>query len=209
MPSQSEHTIFVVDDDQAVRESLRWLLESVGHQVQTYPSATAFLNAYEPGRSGCLLLDVRMPGMSGLELQEVLNQRQVDIPVIIITGHGDVPMAVQAMKAGAMEFIEKPFNDQILIDRVQACLDRATARYQRQQARSEILQRASRLTPREREVLDAVVSGKPNKIIADDLSISIKTVEIHRARSMEKMQAGSLAELVSMCIEAGIHEGKP
>lgn len=209
MPSKNEHTIFVVDDDQAVRESLRWLLESVGHQVQTYPSATAFLNAYDPGHSGCLLLDVRMPGMSGLELQEVLNKRQVDIPVIIITGHGDVPMAVQAMKAGAMEFIEKPFNDQILIDRVQACIERATDLHERQQTRSEILQRASRLTPREREVLEAVVSGKPNKIIADDLSISIKTVEIHRARTMEKMQAGSLAELVSMCIEAGIHGGKP
>jgi two-component system response regulator FixJ len=207
-PADNE-TVFVVDDDQAVRESLRWLLESVGHSVETYESASAFLADHDGSRNGCLVLDVRMPGMSGLELQESLNGLSSTLPILIITGHGDVPMAVQAMKAGAMEFIEKPFNDQILLDRIQACLTHAASQRRDQENRSDILQRIARLTPREKQVMEAVVAGKPNKIVADDLSISIKTVEIHRARAMDKMQAKSLAELVALCIEAGVHTGKP
>lgn len=208
-PAAETETVYVVDDDQAVRDSLRWLLESVGHHVETYDSATSFLAAHDDTCGGCLLLDVRMPGMSGLELQEALNARHSTLPILIITGHGDVPMAVQAMKAGALEFIEKPFNDQVLLDRVQACITRAASQRRQQQSRSEVLRRIDRLTPRERQVMEAVVAGKANKVVADELSISIKTVEIHRARVMEKMQARSLAELVALSIEAGVHTGKP
>ncbi len=200
----AEAHIYIVDDDSAVRESLRWLLESAGHSVETFDSAATFLRTYRNDGPGCLLLDVRMPGMSGLELQETLRERGITTPIIIITGHGDVPMAVQAMKAGAVEFIEKPFNDQVLLDRIQQCVAMDRQRREDTAARSDILDRSDRLTPREREVLDAVVAGKPNKIIADDLNISIKTVEIHRARGMTKMEAGSLAELVTLWIRGGL-----
>jgi RNA polymerase sigma factor (sigma-70 family) len=203
------YAIFVVDDDKAVRDSLRWLLESVGHPVETYDSAREFLTAYNTNRSGCLVVDVRMPGMSGLELQELLASREISIPIIIITGHGDVPMAVQAMKAGAVDFIEKPFNDQVLLDRIQFCLLEETKQRQDKENKAQLIERIEQLTPREREVLEGVVAGKLNKVIADELGISIKTVEIHRSRVMEKMSAGSLAELVAMCIQAGIYKGKP
>ena len=205
----AEAHIYIVDDDSAVRESLRWLLESAGHAVEAFDSARDFLRNYSDDSPGCLLLDVRMPGMSGLELQETLKDRGVDTPIIIITGHGDVPMAVQAMKAGAVEFIEKPFNDQVLLDRIQQCVELDRRRRQDTAARSDITDRSARLTPREREVLDAVVAGKPNKIIADELNISIKTVEIHRARGMTKMEAGSLAELVTLWIQGGLKSEEP
>lgn len=200
----NEPTVFIVDDDQAMRNSLQWLLESVGRKVEAYESADQFLDAYYPGRSGCIVLDVRMPGMSGLELQEKLINEQITIPVIIITGHGDVPMSVRAMKAGAIDFIEKPFNDQVLLDCIQRALDKDGMQRQQQYKRAEIASKLGQLTPREHEVMKMVVVGKPNKVVADQLNVSAKTVEAHRAKVMEKMSAGSLAELVKMALLAGV-----
>ncbi|MCB1878394.1 MAG: response regulator transcription factor [Chromatiales bacterium] len=186
-----------------MRTSLRWLIESVGLSVETYNSAQEFLNAYTPDRSGCIVLDVRMPGMSGLELQEHLNSRRIMIPVIIVTGHGDIPMAVAAMKAGAVEFIEKPFNDQRLLDCVQEALQRDNRIRNDQVEKAAIDQRLDNLTPREREVMEMVVAGKANKVIAALLDVSAKTVEAHRAKVMEKMGVTSLAELVRLALIAG------
>ncbi|MEJ2576139.1 MAG: response regulator FixJ [Gammaproteobacteria bacterium] len=195
-------TVFVVDDDQAMRSSLQWLIESVGLSVESFASADEFLRSYSPGRDGCLLLDVRMPGMSGLELQDYLNQHQIEIPVIIITGHGDVHMAVRAMKSGAVDFIEKPFNDEMLLDAIRNALTLDDRRREQRSAKAAIAERLEQLTPREYEVMEMVTSGKSNKEIANVLGVSAKTVEAHRARVMEKMQAGSLAELVRMAISA-------
>jgi RNA polymerase sigma factor (sigma-70 family) len=199
-----EQTVFVVDDDAAVRDSLSWLIKSVGLRVETYGSAQEFLEAYDPKRSGCVVLDVRMPGMSGLELQEKLKVDKVALPVIIITGHGDVPMAVRAVKAGAFDFIEKPFHDQTLLDRIQQALKREVESRKLEEKRSEVEQRLALLTPREREVLDLVVCGNPNKVIAAQLGISCRTVEIHRGRVMEKMQANSLSDLVRIGLTSGL-----
>jgi len=198
--TESNATVFVVDDDQAMRNSLKWLISSVGMRVETFASADDFLAGYYPGRAGCLLLDVRMPGMSGLELQEVLAERDIQLPVIIITGHGDVPMAVRALKSGAIDFIEKPFNDELLLDAIRNALVLDERRRDVQQERAEVAGRLIQLTPREREVMDMVTDGKSNKEIAADLGVSAKTVEAHRARVMEKMCAGSLAELVRMAL---------
>ncbi|MCG7873532.1 MAG: response regulator transcription factor [Candidatus Thiodiazotropha lotti] len=197
-------TVFVVDDDQAMRNSLKWLIESVSMQVETFESANAFIQSYYPGRSGCLLLDVRMPGMSGLELQEYLKVNQIAIPVIIITGHGDVPMAVRAMKAGAVDFIEKPFNDELLLESIRHAMAVDAKQRDMQSQRAEIATRLARLTPREHEVMLMVTNGKANKEIATSLGVSSKTVEAHRARVMEKMEADSLAELVRMAISANL-----
>ena len=195
-------TVFVVDDDQAIRNSLKWLIESVGLTVRTYASADDFIKDYYPGRAGCLLLDVRMPGMSGLELQEQFLEQQIKIPIIIITGHGDVPMAVRAMKAGAVDFIEKPFNDELLLESIRNALIKDVGQRTAQSARADIATRLVHLTPREHEVMEMVTSGRANKDIAKTLGVSSKTVEAHRARVMEKMQASSLAELVKMAIVA-------
>ena len=195
-------TVFVVDDDQAMRNSLKWLIESVGLKVKTYASADEFIKDYYPGRAGCLLLDVRMPGMSGLELQEQFVEQQIKIPIIIITGHGDVPMAVRAMKAGAVDFIEKPFNDELLLESIRNALIKDVDQRTVQSARADIATRLAHLTPREHEVMEMVTSGRANKDIAKTLGVSSKTVEAHRARVMEKMQASSLAELVKMAIVA-------
>ncbi len=200
----SEPTVFVVDDDQAMRNSLKWLIESVAMRVETYSSAKEFINNYYPGRSGCLLLDVRMPGMSGLELQQYLNEQQIQIPIIIITGHGDVPMAVRAMKAGAVDFIQKPFNDEFLLDSIRNAMTLDEKMRNLQSHRAEIAQRLEQLTPRELEVMAMVTDGKSNKEIANALNVSSKTVEAHRARVMEKMQASSLADLVRMAIVANL-----
>lgn len=200
----NESTVFVVDDDQAMRNSLQWLIESVGMQVEVYDSADAFLSNYYPGRAGCLLLDVRMPGMSGLDLQERFVRQQIRIPIIIITGHGDVPMAVRAMKAGAVDFIEKPFNDELLLDSIRNALELDARERQVQEQRSEIAARLGQLTPRELEVMGMVTDGRSNKEIAIGLDVSAKTVEAHRARVMEKMQAQSLAELVKMAMVANL-----
>jgi len=199
-------TVFVVDDDQAMRNSLKWLIESVAMQVETFDSADAFIRSYYPGRSGCLLLDVRMPGMSGLELQEYLMQQRISIPVIIITGHGDVPMAIRAMKAGAVDFIEKPFNDELLLESIRHALQRDEQQRDQQRQRAEIAERLARLTPREHEVMAMVTGGKANKEIAASLGVSAKTVEAHRARVMEKMEAHSLAELVRMAMLANMNQ---
>lgn len=197
-------TVFVVDDDDAMRNSLEWLIESEGHRVETFGSAQAFLDTYYPGRSGCLLLDVRMPGMSGLELQEHLRQQQIRIPVVIITGHGDVPMAVKAMKAGALDFIEKPFDDDTLLATIQRALEIDASQRLQQAGRAEYATRLAQLTPREHEVMLMVTDGKSNKEIANELGVSAKTVEAHRARVMEKMEAHSLAELVRMVLTNGV-----
>ncbi|MCU7904800.1 MAG: response regulator transcription factor [Candidatus Thiodiazotropha sp. (ex Epidulcina cf. delphinae)] len=197
-------TVFVVDDDQAMRNSLKWLIESVSMQVETFESADAFIRSYYPGRSGCLLLDVRMPGMSGLELQEYLQVNRIAIPVIIITGHGDVPMAVRAMKAGAVDFIEKPFNDELLLESIRHAMALDVKQRDMQSQRAEIATCLAHLTPREHEVMVMVTNGKANKEIATGLGVSAKTVEAHRARVMEKMEAGSLADLVRMAINANL-----
>jgi two-component system response regulator FixJ len=199
-----EPIVFVVDDDQAIRSSLKWLIESVGLQVEAYASADEFMRSYYPGRAGCLLLDVRMPGMSGLELQEHFARNDIHIPIIIITGHGDVPMAVRAMKAGAIDFINKPFNDELLLESIRNALAIDQQQRERQSRRAEIAPRLDHLTPREHEVMEMVTEGRSNKEIAMDLGVSAKTVEAHRARVMEKMGAGSLAELVRMVMAAGI-----
>ena len=200
----NQPTVFVVDDDQAMRNSLQWLIESVEMKVESYDSADAFIRNYYPGRAGCLLLDVRMPGMSGLELQEQFVAQQIKIPVIIITGHGDVPMAVRAMKAGAVDFIEKPFNDELLLQSIRNALNLDVEQRASQSERAEIAARLAHLTPREHEVMEMVTNGRANKEIALTLGVSAKTVEAHRARVMEKMQAASLAQLVKMAIAARI-----
>jgi len=197
-----ELTVFVVDDDQAMRNSLKWLIESVGMQVETFDSAQAFLDAYYPARGGCLLVDVRMPGMSGLELQAYLTRREIGIPVIIITGHGDVSMAVKAMKVGAVDFIEKPFDDEELLNSIRNALQHDQKQRALRAQRNDIAARVAELTPREHEVMTMVTDGKSNKEIAAELGVSAKTVEVHRARMMDKMRADSLAELVRMALLA-------
>lgn len=188
--------VYIVDDDPAICDSLSLLMSAVGMQTQTFPEADSFLSAIEPEQAGCLILDVRLPGMDGLELQQELQQRQIDIPILIITGHADVPMAVRAMRAGAIDFIEKPFDAELLILRIQECLLLS------QQTRSgqQKNERLALLTKRERQVFELLVDGKLNKIIAHELGISIRTVEGHRANLMEKLQVKSLSELVRIAL---------
>jgi FixJ family two-component response regulator len=193
--------VSIVDDDDAVRHSLRLLFRSIGMAATAYPSAQEFLNAHDPEKPGCLVLDVRMPNMSGLELQEQLNRRGEIIPVIFITGHGDVPMAVEAMQHGAFDFVQKPFRDQDLIDRVQRALVRDRENRNQLREREAIRERFDTLTPREGEVLELLIAGKSNKVMAGDLGLSQRTVEIHRSRIMEKMAARSLAQLVRMTLD--------
>jgi len=197
-------TVFIVDDDAAVRESLAALLESAGLQVEAFGSGDAFLAALDPTRGGCVVLDVRMPGLSGLEIQEKLATKNSLMPVIIMTGHGDLPIAVQAMKAGAIDFIEKPFDDFAIIESVRGALGRSEENWRKASLVSEIKQGLGRLTTREREVLDELVIGNLNKVIAHNLGISSRTVEIHRARVMEKMEARNLAHLVRLALTAGV-----
>ncbi len=196
-------SVFIVDDDVAVRDSLKFLMRSVGHSVETFASAFEFLSAYRDDRPGCLVLDIRMPGMSGLELQKQLVERKAIVPIIFITGHGDVPMAVEAMKSGATYFIQKPWREQDLLDCINQGLEKDALMRASLGEENLIRERLASLTPREREVMDLVVHGKANKVIAGDLDLSQRTVEIHRARVMEKMQASSLAHLVRMVIEVG------
>lgn len=205
--SERVPVVFVVDDDPAMRESLRWLIESIGLSVQTHATAKEFLERYNPANVGCLVLDVRMPGLSGLDLQDELAERGCHLPIIMITGYAEVPMAVRAMKAGAIDFIEKPFSDQDLLDRVRFAIDLSVQRRVEDDERDEISARVARLTPREREVCDRVIAGLSNKAIATDLGLSMKTVEVHRARVMEKLQASTLADLVRVTLLAeGVRE---
>lgn len=202
-----EQLVYIVDDDEALRDSLIWLLESTGLKSLAFDSAENFLAAYNPRMNGCLVLDIRMPGMSGLELHEKLLSMHSTLPIIFITGHGDVPMAVSALKKGAIDFIEKPFNDQEMVKLIRTALAEDLKRHDARRQEAEAQRRIEGLTPREREVLDLIVAGRLNKQIADDLGISIKTVEVHRARVMEKMGVNSLAELVQhVMISAPKHE---
>lgn len=195
---------YVIDDDKAVLESLRWLIESVGLPVETYGSARDFLSSFKNG-PGCIVLDVRMPEMSGLELQEHLNAQQVQMPIIIITGHGDVPMAVRALKGGAMDFIQKPFNDQALLDRIQHALQKNLEASQKWAELDQARRGLAQLTRREHEVLDRVVNGESSKRIAAELSLSTKTVEAHRAKIMQKLHVKSVAELVRVAVACTEH----
>jgi two-component system response regulator FixJ len=200
--TQAEATVFVVDDDAAVCRALELLMRSVGLRAETYPSAEDFLEVFDSERPGCLLLDLRMPGMSGMDLQQYLAERGSALPVIVLTGHAEVPVAVQMMKAGAADFIEKPFQDQLLIDRVHECLAHDARQRERARVVGTIDARLSRLSPREQQVVEGVMAGKPSKEIASELGISPKTVDVHRARVMDKVGVGSLAELVRLVLQA-------
>jgi two-component system, LuxR family, response regulator FixJ len=196
----NSQVVHVIDDDAAVRQSLAFLLKTAGFAVHVHDSATAFLEILPVARAGCIVTDVRMPEIDGLELQRRLRARKVGVPVIVITGHGDVALAVEAMKAGAADFIEKPFDDEVLLGAIRSALARR-AEDSRDEARAaEVRNRLERLSSREREVLDRLVVGKPNKIIAHELGISPRTVEVYRAKVMTKMQADSLSDLVRMVL---------
>lgn len=198
------YTVYIVDDDAAVRDSLQVLLDAVGYETQAFSCGPDFLDACDASFKGCVLLDVRMPQMSGLEVQERLRAVRPDLPVIIITGHGDIAMAVGAMKAGALDFVEKPFHEETLLASIESALKQAE-QSDRQHAQSADAQRSiERLTPRERDVLEQLVIGRPNKVIAFELGCSPRTVEIHRARIMEKSGAKSLSHLVRLALAAGI-----
>lgn len=197
---KDQPTVFIVDDDAAMRDSLGFLIGSVGRRAETYASAEDFLAAYSNERPGCIVLDVRMPGLSGLELMEKLNEDRFAPPVVLVTGHGDIPMAVRALKAGAFDFIEKPFSDQVLLERIQQALQQDTVERSGERDRADIERKAARLTARENQVFELVVAGKPNKVVASDLGLSQKTVEVHRAHVMEKMRAESFADLVKMAV---------
>jgi RNA polymerase sigma factor (sigma-70 family) len=197
-PTDSQPTVFVVDDDPAIRFAMQALMDSVNLRHEIFGSATEFLESVDDDRSGCLVLDIRMPGLGGLELQQELVDRGSALPIIFITGHGDVPMAVEAMQKGAVDFIQKPFRDQDLLDCIGEALKTDQERREARKANAEVAERIAKLTKREHEVFDLVVTGKPNKVIAYELGVSQRTVEIHRARVMEKMQARSLADLVKM-----------
>jgi FixJ family two-component response regulator len=198
---EKQSLVYVVDDDDALCDSLRWLLESAGYRVSTHANAACFLRAYKPSIAVCLVLDVRMPGLSGLELQQELVRRGAALPIIFVTGHGDVPMAVEAVKNGAFHFLEKPFKDEQLLRLIEGAAQQAIPALE-QAHRLCAAARLATLTQREREVMDLVVQGRKNKQIADDLRISIKTVEAHRARAMEKMDVSSVAELVRATLTA-------
>ena len=201
-------TVFLVDDNDAFRQSTRWLLESHGLRVSAFKNGRDFLDAYAPTPAGrkpeCLLLDVRMPGLTGLQVHEELVHRNANVPVIFITAHGDVPLAVEAMRRGAFDFLEKPFTDDVLVSAIGSALARDDEQMSRDREAANARARLDALTPRERQVLDLVVEGALNKTIADRLGISIKTVELHRSRVMEKMRALSLAQLIQMTVRAKV-----
>ena len=199
-----DHIVHVIDDDSAVRESLAFLLEAADIAVKTYDSAVTFLAALPNVADGCIVTDVRMPEISGLELLQRLQERAVHIPVIVITGHGDVPLAVEAMKVGAIDFLEKPFDDQVLLASVKTAIERRGGAIKRSAERADIESKLAALSNRERDVLGGLVAGRANKQIAFDLGISPRTVEIYRANLMNKMQAGSLSDLVRMALIVGI-----
>ena len=198
------NTVIVVDDDADVRDSLEALLKSAGFEARLFESGAALLASFRPEEAGCIVADIRMPDMDGLTLQAKLTERKNTLPVIIITGHGDVPLAVRAMKAGALDFIEKPFDDDRLLDSVRRALDRTREERNHAAGAQEVTQRISSLTPRELDVLRLLVAGHPNKVVAHQLDISPRTVEVHRGHLMEKMQARSLSDLVRMALSVGV-----
>ncbi len=200
MSDNEQITVFIVDDDEAIRDSLTMLIESVGLVAETYDSAQAYLESFDASRPGCLILDVRMKGMSGLSLQDELNKKPLRPPIIIITGHGDVQMAVRAVKAGASEFLEKPFNEQQLLDSIHIAIEQDAEQRGKASKLAEIQARVDRLTEREKEVMELIVTGMLNKNIAAELNISQSTVEAHRAKVMDKMEARTLSDLMRMII---------
>jgi two-component system, LuxR family, response regulator FixJ len=203
MPSETA-TVHIVDDDDALRESLAFLLGTARINVATHASASAFMEAIPGAKLSCVITDVRMPGMSGIDLLKRLREMKIEVPVIVITGHGDVPLAVEAMKVGAIDFLEKPFDDEVLLASVKAAIKRQGGEIKRNAERAEIVSRLAALSNRERDVLGGLVAGRANKQIAFDLGISPRTVEIYRANLMNKMQAGGLSDLVRMALIAGI-----
>jgi FixJ family two-component response regulator len=202
-------TVYVVDDDEAVRDSLQWLLEGKDYRVRCFDSAESFLARFDPREVACLITDIRMDGMSGLELQDKLLDRKSPLPIVFITGHGDVPMAVNSMKKGAMDFIEKPFKEDALVSLVERMLDEARVAFSQSQEAASRDALLSRLTTREAQVLERIVAGRLNKQIADDLGISIKTVEAHRANVMEKLNANTVADLLKIALGASAQPGAP
>ncbi len=190
--------VFVIDDDEAFRKSLKWLIESVDLHVETFASAQEFIKRFDPNIPGCLVLDVRMPGMSGLELQEHLSDNGIELPIIVVTGYGDVPTAVRALRAGAIDFLEKPFSDQILLDQVQKAIDEDVDRQRKRREQMQFAERTERLTRREQQVMQMVVEGLSSKQIAEKLSVSFKTIEAHRSKVMKKMEATNVPHLIRM-----------
>ena len=199
-PDQSP-TAYVVDDDESIRTLWRWLMESHGIAVKTFATASEFIESYRSGSAGCLVLDLRLPGMSGLELQEYLNGRGIEIPIVFVTGYGDVPAAVSALKGGAVDFIQKPFSHREVLAIIANAFQRDAELRDKRARQSRIAGRLATLTEREREVLQRIIEGKPNKIIASELDISVKTVEFHRAKVMEKAGVDSVAELVQVAMQ--------
>ncbi|MDX5327834.1 MAG: response regulator [Marinobacter sp.] len=195
-----QQTVYVVEDDEAVRDSLELLLKSDGKPVKTYESAGSFLADYSDQMAGCIVLDIRMPGMDGMELQKKLNDKHSILPIIFVTGHGDVPMAVDAMKEGAVDFIQKPYREEALLEKIEVALEQDREQRKSLDERQEIVRRIKSLTPREREIMDRMIAGQANKVIAIELEISQRTVEIHRSRVMHKMGTHSLAHLVRMVL---------
>lgn len=193
-------TVYVVEDDEAVRDSLELLLKSDSKAVKTYPSATDFLGDYSEEMAGCIVLDIRMPGMDGMELQKKLNARHSLLPIIFVTGHGDVPLAVDAMKEGAVDFIQKPYREEALLEKIESALKQDLEQRKTLDERQEIVRRIKTLTPRETEIMERMIGGQANKVIAIELEISQRTVEIHRSRVMHKMGTHSLAHLVRMVL---------
>lgn len=206
---RSDEVVHVIDDDEAMRNSLAFLLQAAKVEVQTYDSAAAFLKSLPKIKPGCVVTDVRMPGMSGIELLKHLRQVKIAMPVIVITGHGDIPLAVEAMKGGAADFLEKPFDDAVLLAAIRAALNMQATASEREAGRAAIHDKLSALSNREREVLEGLVAGHPNKTIAFDLGISPRTVEIYRANVMTKMEATSLSDLVRMALIGGILGAAP
>ncbi|WP_372971040.1 response regulator FixJ [Marinobacter sp.] len=198
--TNTQQTVYVVEDDEAVRDSLELLLKSDGKPVSTYDNANAFLKDYSEKMAGCIVLDIRMPGMDGMELQKKLNEKHSILPIIFVTGHGDVPMAVDAMKEGAVDFIQKPYREEALLQKIEAALEQDREQRKTLGEKQEILRRVKSLTPREHEIMDRMIAGQANKVIAIELEISQRTVEIHRSRVMHKMGTHSLAHLVRMVL---------
>ncbi|MDY6799441.1 MAG: response regulator FixJ [Pseudomonadota bacterium] len=198
--TETQQVVYVVEDDDAVRDSLELLLKSDGKAVRTYENANVFLKDYSDDMAGCIVLDIRMPGMDGMELQKKLNEKHSLLPIIFVTGHGDVPMAVDAMKEGAVDFIQKPYREEALLEKIESALEKDREQRKTLGEKQEIVRRIKTLTPRESEIMERMIAGQANKVIAIELEISQRTVEIHRSRVMHKMGTHSLAHLVRMVL---------